>query len=129
LELKYKWKYIYDTLPFIVPCTDCREHVVNYIKTNSYGAVKTVARDDELVEFNTRWFYDFHNAVNVRLGKPTFAFEDLVTTYSDVDMAALFSAHVDCMGLSVAAGDIGLATWTRWKANMAMLISLYSGGR
>jgi hypothetical protein len=98
------------------------------MKESPYGALKSVSTDDELVEFNTRWLYDFHNAVNTRLGKPTFAFEDLIATYSDINIAELFSKYVDCMTLSLAAGDIGLGAWTRWKTNVAMLISLYSGG-
>jgi hypothetical protein len=50
-------------LETIVPCSECRQHIEEYRKTN--GLVNTL----EGVE---KWTIDFHNAVNVRLGKPVY---------------------------------------------------------
>lgn len=52
------------TLPRVLPCPECREHSRQYLEQSP----PEVNITDVLTA--SRYLYDFHNAVNVRLGKP-----------------------------------------------------------
>jgi len=57
-------KWLLEHLETIVPCPECRQHIVNHRKsvglpTNTYDT--------------GTWLWDFHNAVNRRLGKEELA--------------------------------------------------------
>lgn len=47
------------------PCNECREHAINHVKNNSLKPV--ILDSDPLSLF--KWTVNFHNAVNLRLGK------------------------------------------------------------
>jgi hypothetical protein len=125
-ELKQRWKFIYDTLPFIIPCLECRDHCSEYLKENQPTDWNLIQTEKQLSDLNTLWFYKFHNSVNIRLLKPLFSQDDIQKTYSIVNISTTFSIHVKCMELSVSASDISFITWNKWRTNMAILISLYA---
>jgi FAD-linked sulfhydryl oxidase len=53
------FKNLIYSLSHLYPCETCRKHIGDYIGENS-------------VELNKHWLCDFHNDVNVRLGKASF---------------------------------------------------------
>lgn len=55
---------IIEALPKTLPCPECRQHAADYLKVNPAASA---VRD---IESASRWVFNFHNAVNGRLGKP-----------------------------------------------------------
>lgn len=55
---------ILEALPKTLPCPECRQHSEDYFLVNP----PCVAVRD--IESASRYIFDFHNAVNLRLGKP-----------------------------------------------------------
>jgi Erv1 / Alr family len=55
---------IIEALPKTLPCPECRQHSDDYLSANPPAAA---IRD---VESASRYVFEFHNAVNLRLGKP-----------------------------------------------------------
>ena len=53
-----------DTLPAILPCIDCSDHLKENLKMLPFN------KEDPF-----RWSVDLHNLVNSQLGKPTFDYE------------------------------------------------------
>lgn len=49
-----------------LPCPECSEHAKRYVYYSLHG--KNIKTKDELKQY----FYDFHNSVNIRTGKPIF---------------------------------------------------------
>ena len=49
----------------LFPCLECRNHAIEYVK--NHPLINAVNSKDELSLF--KWTVDFHNAVNLRLGK------------------------------------------------------------
>ena len=47
------------TLSVLYPCEDCKVHISEYISNRR-------------IEMNERWICEFHNSVNLRLGKPAY---------------------------------------------------------
>jgi len=55
---------ILEALPKTLPCPECRQHSQEYLSLFPPGAS---IRDAETA---SRYIFEFHNAVNLRLGKP-----------------------------------------------------------
>ena len=124
--LKNKWKFIFDTLWQVVPCEECRNHVIEYMRETRQPDWKTIVTEAQLSDILIDWFYTFHSAVNTRLGKPVFPKAALVETYSAIDVRALFKEHVRIMVAFVYASDVRILIWNQWKTNMMYLMSMYA---
>ena len=63
-------------LKTLIPCEDCREHYAAYVRMN----------DPEEASNLAVWTVMLHNAVNVRLKKPTISFEEAAHMYDNQSM-------------------------------------------
>lgn len=63
-------------IPVMVPCEKCADHATAYIESRS-DLDEVVKNKDSLFNF----FVDFHNFVNVRLGKPEIPLEAAIKMY------------------------------------------------
>ena len=62
----------------MLPCIPCRNHANAHIEKYSDNLNEIVSNRDSLFEF----FWNFHNYVSERLGKPTIPLEDAYKLYS-----------------------------------------------
>ena len=74
--VKEMFKNFLMALPFILPCSQCRQHCLAVIE--GADLEKVVSNRTELFKF----FFNFHNAVNKRLGKPEMSYEQAVAKYN-----------------------------------------------
>jgi len=63
-------------IPELVPCTDCSEHSRAFIEENK-ARINNFRRGDDVFRF----YVDFHNYVNLRLGKPLVSYEKAYEMY------------------------------------------------
>jgi hypothetical protein len=117
--LKVKWKLLFETLPNIIPCVECKEHITNYIAANPFSLIKT---EDDF----SNWFYLLHEDVNSRLGKPSFDYKDLNTTYKSINLRTVYYKYDKLMELFIQEGDIGLLAWGKMKTVLLFLYSFYN---
>jgi hypothetical protein len=66
-----------DSLPGILPCPDCKEHLIQNLKDIPF---------DKRDPF--RWSVKLHNAVNKKLGKPIVSYEEAHNHWSNLCRAA-----------------------------------------
>jgi len=59
------YKHYFETLPFILPCQECREHIQQV-----YQQLPLSAPILSQGAFLRQWVFEIHNAVNARLSKP-----------------------------------------------------------
>jgi hypothetical protein len=64
---------VLESLRSLLPCEDCRQHFCAYMKENNPNEAADLAV----------WTFDFHNAVNTRLGKPQYGFNDVSKLYME----------------------------------------------
>ncbi len=57
-------------IPEMVPCTDCSEHARAFIEANM-SKIENLQKGEDAFRFTV----DFHNYVNLRLGKPVMKYE------------------------------------------------------
>lgn len=70
------------------PCGECKVHFGNYIQ--AHPMEPTINGNEEALFL---WSFNFHNAVNARLRKPQFSYEDAKKIY--YDDASFCSANCD----------------------------------
>ena len=58
-------------LSFVLPCETCRNHMQNYLKDHP------IPQNNFFI-----WSVEFHNQVNIRLGKPIMSFEEASQIYA-----------------------------------------------
>mgnify|MGYP003344514394 CR=1 FL=1 len=66
-------------IPNMLPCPSCSIHARKYITDREDKLNKITSTKKELFKF----FVDFHNAVNVRTGKPEMELVDVYKMYSN----------------------------------------------
>ena len=64
-------------IPSIIPCFDCKCHAISYIESQIPNLSKICEGRDSLFKF----YVDFHNSVNERLGKTVITLEDAYKLY------------------------------------------------
>lgn len=78
-----KYAEFIQTLSYIVPCSECSEHITKYIADNP---IPTTDKED-LIE----WVKDFHNSVRERTGKRKFSKNDIIQYYMTYKYHTLFT--------------------------------------
>jgi len=68
---------LFQSLGSMLPCGDC---CVNYANEFSIDSISKHLHSKEAL---SRWLVDLHNRVNVRLGKPTMAYEDVAAMFPE----------------------------------------------
>lgn len=71
------------SLTTVLPCKKCRKHYLNYFSrtVGTHGASSVVLQSRDSV---SKWVVDLHNAVNVRLNKPVWQYDDVSKMYNPV---------------------------------------------
>ena len=67
------------SIPFILPCEQCRSHSKEYIDNRQNELDEICSGRKTLFNF----FVDFHNMVNIKTGKTAFSYEDAFKLYSN----------------------------------------------
>lgn len=72
-----RMKNIIIGLPVLIPCETCKEHATNYIEENKHLLMDICKTKKDVFKF----FVDFHNYVNERLGKKKFSYVEAQNLY------------------------------------------------
>lgn len=99
-------KWLLEHLETIVPCAECRDHIVNYRKQNGIIGIAS--------EIGV-WVWKFHNAVNERLGKPVRSIESIETGQS-VDVLEGWRVYQSVLKESMFKGSVrgeAIKDWNR----------------
>ena len=72
-----RMKNIIIGLPVLIPCETCKEHATNYIEANKHLLLDICKTKKDVFKF----FVDFHNYVNEKLGKVKLTYEEAQDLY------------------------------------------------
>ena len=116
---KRAWPLFIKAIPLMIPCPQCRDHFSSYLETNPF----TLPSDYKLFHAYVRtWFHNFHEAVNSRLGKPRFPFDELAKQYSDASPIKTLISDMDkIQKITIQAGIVTLGSWNNWLKHFKML--------
>ena len=113
------WPLFVKTLQPMLPCPFCRDHFQQYLIDHPFSLPM------DYYEWRTyipNYFYEFHEAVNQRIGKPSFPREDLKKTYSDSSrVKSLIDSLEKIVARAIQMGGVSLFYWRAWLKQFNML--------
>jgi hypothetical protein len=121
---KMRWYLLLKGLPEVIVCKDCRSHLQEYIRLHPVESVRTM-KTSELNEFLTNYFFEMHNSVNRRLGKPEFDKAMLESTYKDVDIRAELKLIKKPIETAILLSGVKILSWNKWYGYALMLLTIY----
>ncbi len=121
---KFIWMQLFPLLPSIIPCADCRDHLKAWMLAHpltDWPLLEPSARREWL----TTYFYDLHEDVNRRLGKPSFDKSRLTEVYSSLPFREILKQLKPFMDIAIRHSGITLLPWQRITTHMLHLLSIY----
>lgn len=113
------WPLFVKTLGPIIPCPYCRDHFQDYIKENPFELPLDYTMWKQVIP---SYFYQLHESVNARLGKPSFPEATLSVTYKDSSRIQPTMARLDkIQERAIKMGGVSLLAWKAWLKQFNML--------
>ena len=120
---KRAWPLFQKALIDILPCPYCREHYKEWMTANPFVLPINYSEWNGYIR---AWFWTLHEHVNQSLGKPSFPFEDLTTTYKSGATLTYKFMQLEMLELrAIQMGGVSLLKWDAWKKQFRMLRSSY----
>lgn len=113
------WPLFVKELTQILPCPYCRDHLEEYSKQHPF-----VLPENQYMWkiYIPDYFYDLHEAVNQRLGKPSFPKESLQASYrSTGPFKEKLDALTKIVERAVKMGGVSLFSWRAWLKQATFL--------
>jgi hypothetical protein len=122
---KRQWTLFLNLLPNILPCPFCREHASDYLRAHPFvDVVKTMPVSD-FRTFIIDYLYLFHEAVNARLGKPSFDKTLLTSAYRGISVRADLDKLHPIQTRAIQLSGLRILDWKKWVGYLRMILSLY----
>jgi hypothetical protein len=129
------WNNIIHTTAEVLPCTACKIHLQNYLRSRSFMYTPQIhlktGHDVKTQIVHELWV--LHNAVNLRLGKTIFSETDLISAYSGhrdtllIEAKSLFE-ELKTMWEPQVFQTIQGYNFKNWIKSINLLIALLIGG-
>jgi hypothetical protein len=119
------WITLLEGLPTIIPCPECAKHAKEWFRTHSIIGLRKIPLN-ELYTWLTSYVYDFHEGVNLRLGKPSFPKNALKDTYKSVDVQVKMESLKRYLEKLISISGTGMLSWKKWEGTILRLLTLYS---
>lgn len=116
------WQGLLTHLPKTLPCEDCKTHLQHYILANPIEVPDVFS---ELKPYVRMWLYNLHNNVDIRLGKPTFLYEDLNSEYGAVPLRNQYEVLQVLIKRAVQGSAVPLLSWNNWSKYTKILLGMY----
>ena len=111
-----EWSKMIKLTGEMLPCDECRSHYSQFLKQ------RPLTQTPELKTTLRTWFWDLHNEVNLRTGKPEYPFD--FSQYSKIDLQDLLWQLDPVMKKAIQINGVGLLKYIHWINSVKMLRSL-----
>lgn len=118
------WVSLLQSLCAMLPCSECRDHCKDWIQAHPVTSIQTLSATAMPIFIRT-WLWEFHEAVNARLGKPSFPFEDLTKTYSSTNIMMEFKLLELIEKKAIQQQGVQIQSWLTWVKHYRTLTSVY----
>lgn len=113
------WPLVVKTLVAAIPCPFCRDHAAEYISSHPFVLPAEYAAWHAYIR---TWFWAFHEAVNQRLGKPSFPLDMLQSTYKPTkELNAKLQQLEKIQMRAIKMNGLSLISWQTWVKHLRML--------
>lgn len=104
------------SLPLILPCTECQAHAATYLSTYPFPSLKDL-RGELLRNTIREWLFTFHNHVRSSNQQPIIIenVEQCASTYANCFVPKCeYSFFVQNVGFAVRQGWVRVDHWRKW---------------
>ena len=106
--------WLFRHLEYMIPCPECRLHIVQYRKANGGGPTSNYGE----------WMWNFHEAVNQRLGKnPGPPFDSAIG--KDLNIRNAWNAYVEIVRESLQAGHLRSNEMKEWVRHLLLWVAFH----
>lgn len=113
------WPLFVKTLAPVIPCPYCRDHFKEYLQAHPFELPMDYYEWKNSIPL---YFYSLHESVNARLGKPSFPFGDLPSTYKDSSRIKPTLDRLEkILQRAISMGGVSLLDWKAWLKQLNML--------
>ena len=113
------WPLFVKTLAPVIPCPYCRDHFQEYVQQHPFELPQDYFMWKSYIPL---YFYQVHEAVNQRLGKPSFPADDLHNAYKDVGrVQPTLNRLQTIQERAIKMGGVSLLAWKAWLKQFNML--------
>lgn len=113
------WPLLLKTLSPIIPCDECRAHATAYLKEIPFDLPPSYPAWNFYIR---TYIYTFHEAINTRLGKPSFSFSSLSETYRSSGELTQKTNELNAMMMrAMKLNGMHMGAWQTWQKHLRML--------
>lgn len=116
------WPLLIKAIPAVLPCPFCKDHLLEWLKAKPF-------EPGDYSQWNSyirTWFYDLHENVNQRLGKPTHPFHSLSQTYTETFRIKVSIQQFELVAKRAIKMDgLSILSFNTWNKQIKMLCSVY----
>ena len=103
--------WLFSHIEYMIPCPECRLHIIQYRKGHGGGPTNQFGQ----------WIWNFHEAVNQRLGKnPGPSFTEVEAIGGDLNIRTLWSAYLELVRDSLQAGHLRSNEVKEWGRHLLL---------
>jgi len=136
VDVFFIWKLMLKSLSDVMPCATCRQHLSQYLNTNSLFLVKNIhlLKGSEVKTRMVQALWALHNDVNVRTGKGIYTLEELNMMYLNASRAQVLNETYRLLTEiyhewePIVVKQITGGAFREWRANTIMFMSLAAAG-
>jgi hypothetical protein len=96
-EQKRHYKYFFHSLPHLLPCSVCAEHMLENLKTKPVEHYLDGGRESLF-----KWSVEFHNLVNTQTGKPEWSIDDAFILWKKICIGNLGDCNISSVDPRIA---------------------------
>jgi hypothetical protein len=118
-----EWQKFIKLTGEMLPCDLCRNHFKEYSQQYPLTQMSTLQKG-QVKPWIKNWLWHLHNEINTGSGKPEFLYDDLESTYSNVDLTDQLYRLTPIVKKAIDLHGVPLFKWTTWVASFKMLRSI-----
>lgn len=118
-----EWQRFIKATGDMLPCDLCRNHFKEY--SQQFPLTLLTILDKGQVKYSIKnWFWHLHNEINTGTGKPIFPYDNLESTYLNVDLTDQLYRLTPIVKKAIDLSGVPYLKWTSWVASFKMLRSI-----
>ena len=135
-DVFFIWKLMLKSLADVMPCATCRQHLSQYLNTNSLFMVKNIhmLKGSDVKTRMVQALWSLHNDVNLRTGKGSYTLEELNMMYLNIPRNQILNETYTLLTEiyqdwePIVVKQITGGAFREWRANTIMFMSLANAG-
>jgi hypothetical protein len=131
-DLAFLWISLMKDTVAVMPCTQCRHHLGEYLRTHRFMFIKNqhLLTGEQVKKIIRTDLFNLHNSVNSRLNHSVLSFEEYSALYNKTRSETITEIGVILAEIRAIWEPLinSRGIFNKWLATIKMMMALISGG-